>query len=694
MTLAVAPALALALALDGARAAFAGGDEEQRRAALAALPLEGAALGFLVEAMGDSSWRVRKEAAARAIAWPDGAEAAPALVAALAEPENVGRRNALVDVLVGLAGAAVAALVDGLASAPEHRKLLVDALGRIGDPRGADAVAPLVDDADPNVRVAAAEALGAMGGPAAEAALRRVLGRAAAAGGAAGDVLLALAALDGLNRMAVSLPSSELAQMAAEPTLRGAVLRALGRSGDPQALPELVAGLRAPARTVREAALLALSELHPRLDGAGRALVAETIDAPVHEAIVAALTDGPAALRRAAARVLGLSGRVESVQPLTLALGHPELREAARAALVALGRAGGEALVALAPDLEPRLRAEAYALLPELGLAAGDPRAVLLCTEALDDEEPEAAAAAAVALGELGGREALAPLLRALEAGGAVAQAAAAALGRLGRDHYDEVRILVASRGLGGSDAPYLCRVLALCGRDEDVARLREALGADSAALRRAAAEALGALPSPSTAGLDADEALLFALADESPEVRAAAARSLGAHAPPDVVEPLDRAAADPEPPVRAAAARALGQAAALSADAAQRAAALAALRRLADGDDLAASVPALEALGRTAHHDDDARLFAALAAPDAETVKVAARALGGHRGARAREALFGALGDRRWDVRRAAALALGDHGAEARSLLLARRQVETDALVLEAIEAALGRGA
>ena len=66
----------------------------------------------------------------------------------------------------------------------------------------------------------------------------------------------------------------------------------------------------------------------------------------------------------------------------------------------------------------------------------------------------EAAAAAAGALGEVGDREALAPLLRALGREEAVAHAAADALGRLGARHYDEVRVLVQSRGLGGPDAP------------------------------------------------------------------------------------------------------------------------------------------------------------------------------------------------------------------------------------------------
>jgi hypothetical protein len=145
---------------------------------------------------------------------------------------------------------------------------------------------------------------------------------------------------------------------------------------------------------------------------------------------------------------------------------------------------------------------------------------------------------------------------------------------------------------------------------------------------------------------------------------------------------------------VRAAATRALG-ARALG-DSAERERALAALRRLADAAEPATSVPALESLGRLGDADDDGRFIHALGSADTEAVKVAARALGARPDSplatRAREALWHALGDTRWDVRRAAAEALGHYGASAHALLEARRQLERDALVLEAIEAALGR--
>ncbi|MGZ3426985.1 MAG: HEAT repeat domain-containing protein, partial [Polyangia bacterium] len=230
-----------------------------------------------------------------------------------------------------------------------------------------------------------------------------------------------------------------------------------------------------------------------------------------------------------------------------------------------------------------------------------------------------------------------------------------------------------------------LCRALGACGRADDAPLLKQALGGDAPAVRRAAAEALAQLP-PSE---DVDEALTFALADESVDVRASAARALGAHHAEGAADALARCALEGEPLVRASASRALGQVA--TAHPASRTL----LRRVADSRDPAAAVPALEALARLDDRADDARFISALASLDGETVKASMRALALRAATspdgvkkEALAALERGLADGRWDVRRQAVLALADHGAL--PVLWARRAHEQDPLVLAAIESAL----
>ena len=84
-----------------------GEDEEVRRLAVervAVLQIE-EAIPHLVERIGDTSWRVRKSAVERLVACPDREGVVGALIAALGDGENTGRRNSGVEALVECGGA-------------------------------------------------------------------------------------------------------------------------------------------------------------------------------------------------------------------------------------------------------------------------------------------------------------------------------------------------------------------------------------------------------------------------------------------------------------------------------------------------------------------------------------------------------------------------------------------------------------
>jgi HEAT repeat protein len=675
--------------IEAVRAALRSEDEEQRHQGIAALASDGTreALALLVEAMGDESWRVRKEAVSRIAAWPAPDQAAAVLCRALGDESNIARRNAAVEAL-GLVGRpAVAALCAELDKRGAERKLVIDALGAIGDPRAVTPLCGSLQDEDPNVRAAAAEALGHLGRrdcvPALVGALR------------ASDLLTRLAALEALNRLGASVPYPLLAPLCDEPVLRRAALEALGFAGDPDALPVMITALGDRSRGAREAAATALCALHATVSSEVAARLEAGLASASPEALRglgATLAAEARPLRRAAATLLGWARRPEALGDLCQALRDEATQDAAAAAIVAYGGAAVAPLCDLAPELDPDLRAQVYGVMPRLGAARADGRLADLFARAVceDDEEPAAAAARALgaiaqAAGLPGARRAITALFEALGREGPIATAAAQALGVIGARYYDEVHTALLAHGLRGAAAPYLCRVLGACGRAGDRPLLLAALKDESAVLRRAAADALGGLG----AAPEVTEALVFALSDESVSVRAAAARALGAGRDPGAAAALAAVAAgapdrrEEDPVVRAAAIRGLGQ---LGAPAA-----LPVLRQLAAAPEGALASAALEALAPWATPDDEPLLTGALAHPDPEAVKAAARALGSRRTEGALDALRGALAHDRWDVRAAAAEALAARrDPAARAALRERLAAEEDALVREAIERAL----
>ncbi len=203
-----------------------GGDEEVRRLAVErvdALPAE-SAIRCLIECLGDSSWRVRKASIERLIARSETADVANALVDALGDGDNPGRRNAAVDALIHFGGNAIPALLAKRSSGDiDVRKLVVDALAGIADPRAREPLQEMLDDPDPNVRAAAADALGAIGGDGVPEALLRK----AVDGGE--DQLVRFSATHALNALEFPVRASELGSVLNDPILGHVGLALLGR---------------------------------------------------------------------------------------------------------------------------------------------------------------------------------------------------------------------------------------------------------------------------------------------------------------------------------------------------------------------------------------------------------------------------------------------------------------------------------
>lgn len=369
------------------------------------------ALPLLVRALGDSDWRVRKEATFAARAFVPAPDLVKVMIEVFEPGDNVGLRNAAVDVLGSCGTAATAPLATALSRLDaDGRKLAVQALGATRDPLALPVLARTLDDPDSNVCQGAVEAIARLG-PFAPAEVQKLLLQTL-------DVYVSfcqLAALEGLNALGTVVPWDKLEPFLEHPTLRSAALIAASRTADPRAPATIVRIMRT---TRGNAFLLAAAALAEMAEGSLLPTVKHALEAEDHalgERLVQVAT----------------SDRIESQHHRACALllaamaAAPGIVDAAAFALEdeLLGPAAGRALRLLGPKVLPDLVSR---ILPPAGANkfSSDVRAALI----------EAAAAVAHAPGASESLPALVEALRAaaLEDHRRVTSSALCALSRLG----------------------------------------------------------------------------------------------------------------------------------------------------------------------------------------------------------------------------------------------------------------------
>lgn len=609
----------------------------------------GEAMPALTAALADQSWRVRRLAARGLAQRGDDA------VAALLEAIRKRHRDPAV-INAALAALALSAQdvvppVIGLLAAPDPdvRTYAAHALGQLEDPR---AVAPLVralEDADTNVRYHAVEALGRL--------RAREAAEPIAAIAESRDFFLAFAALDALGAIGEPSVAGRVLPLLEDDDLAVSAVEALGRFAHEEAVPALAAlfdEIRVPAPKVAAA----LDTLYRRFEdayGEGTLIADLTRGIVSPEGVQRLLAALPASTEQelgAVAHVLSWLAYEGIDRVLARLLAHDGVRKPVAGMLAARGASAIEALVAVLDTEDDAVRQAAAMALGRIGSASAVPALARRL-----DEAPEVAIAVAGALGSIGDRAAFEPLLALLDRPeAAVRQAAVSALSSIGHPdmparigqllahHSPRVRES-AARVAGYFGYPHcLDRMLALARAPEELVRravvehlayfddaraIRVAIAAlrdESPGVRAAAARGLSQGPA------DALPALRAACEDPDAWVRYFAARALGRHGAPGALPVLTSLAlTDPRPPVRIAAIDALGETGdARSASAlrslardAEPAIAAAALRALGMGPAEAALAPEALALLRQAltgepTHDAD-RQLAALAAVEAQ---------------------------------------------------------------------------
>jgi len=649
-------------------------DEEVRLRGLKSLA-DGAPEQILVpifQAFGDNSWRVRKEAIEMFLRLPVSRELIGEVVELLHAEENVGLRNAAVEILVRLGRDAVPLLLDRI-SCPDHdvRKFIVDILGEIDDPQAVPALLNALQDEDNNVVAAAAENLGKLKAAEAVPALLDAMQNP--------DVLLRFTILEALGQIDRPIPLAQLETFRDEKLLRKALLDCLGKVGDASAVAEVIAGLSDPMRNVRSSALLALVNIAERYPQPVRSALSAH-DLPGTEQAVAAFLEGGQAdqVRRAALQVLGWLGADSVVTALFELLDEEALQQPVVSALTDIGKIKPTALVEAWPLIpDPRRPYLAYVL-----GAAGCMEALALLRGALADENPQLRRAVVHALGQLACREALPDLIGALaDPDDTVQGTASQALSGLGASFPDQVfsGLRATLDGRDPRQRKFAVEALRNVHHPNVADYLGMAMKDADPAVRRAAIKGFE--------GRTDDEHfanILLALTDEDSEVRRSAVEILAASGSPEALDGLQLALNDEDIWVRAMAVRAYGQ---LGGEAVVRQ-----VEAVVSDSVGLVSIAALETLSAILGEEACSKCVEALDHPDEEVVSAALNILSGCRQV---DWLSGHAEDLinhpYWAVRahfvRLAAALLGD---KAKPVLERRLAIETEDLVRQQIDETL----
>ncbi|MHC1698512.1 MAG: HEAT repeat domain-containing protein [Geobacteraceae bacterium] len=526
-------------------------EEETRRnavVALSAVALEKSS-ELLVRAMGDTSWRVRKEAVEVFLSAAGADQYIERLFNLLRSQDNAGLRNSAAEALIRLGKCSLPVLaVHARDEDNDVRKFVIDILGAIGDSSAVQLLVPALDDSDANVAMAAAENLGNLGRAESLPPLLAALSR--------NDLSLRYTILESLAKIGEPVPLAVVSPYLVEGLLKKAVYECLGSVGRGDAAPFVVQGLAETGKSVREAAVRALMAIRDRFpeewaENAGDALLHGLADTPVVEGLLALLETSDTALRRALIRIFGLIGDPRTARAILRSCQSEQLLPDCIPALRTQGAVSIEFLEDEFAGGDEGERSNILRLCGEMGLRESAP----LLRRTLDDPAPQVREAAVRSAGKIG----LIELIREISALLAdfdqdVRIAALETLALLAdRDAMSVGKIVAA---LSVADEPEKRRdAVFLCGVLHDRERLSLLMKDADDLVRRAAVQGLARL-----GGDDAVHHLTMALTDENAGVRIAAASSLGETGTQDAVEPLVLVMADQDPWVRCAALRSLGK--------------------------------------------------------------------------------------------------------------------------------------
>lgn len=502
------------------RRALQSDDEEIRRSALHSLRDISSpdVQGIIFTAMGDESWRVRKEAVEFYVQSKPGLASVEHLMNLLRNEDNAGLRNSAVEAVIRLGAASVSPMMKMVQDRDaDVRKFVIDAMGSIGAPAFVPVLLHALNDPDVNVASAAAEQLGSLGDVGtAEHLLQAILAR--------DEELFRFSALGALGALAKPLPVPEaLIRLADQDILKKAVFECLGTISDVSSSRVLLDGFSCRQKNCRAAAVKALYKIYGRSSLASREKIRDALRLLKETCDISGLLDlydhRDAVLTEALLWVGVETGDARFIPLLIEAHADERTAKSSISALKSFGSDALHEIISRYSDLDENGRSGICLLIAECGYSGFND----VVEAALHDPSAPVRKAAAIAAGKLGLVTFIPGLVALIDDSDARVYAAAVA---------SLQSLIMISRSAILSEAGHFClskipqhRVAAahlLASLDEHD-RLLQLIKDEDPRVRKAAVFAIGAGRVGASGSM-----LVLALADEDPDVRVAVADALG----------------------------------------------------------------------------------------------------------------------------------------------------------------------
>jgi HEAT repeat protein len=525
-------------------------DEEIRRSALYSLRnIPGQdAQAIMFAAMGDESWRVRKEAVEYYVDSNPDLDSVEQLLNLLRNEENAGLRNSAAEAVIRLGSAAAAPLIKMVQDQDaDVRKFVIDVMGSIGDPGFVPSLLQALNDCEVNVASAAAEQLGAIGDSKASPDLMKaILAR--------DEVLFRFSALGSLSMLAKPAPvPEELIKLADQDILRKAVFECLGAISDDSSFKLLLNGFSCRQKNCRAAALKALYKIYSRSSMASQEAIKDALQLLKENDIIIGLLelfDNSDHVLTDALLWCSIVTRDSRFIPLLIEAYTDE--RTSHAALSALKSFGHEALQEISSrysSLDEIGRSGLCILIAECGYSGFND----VIHEALRDQSAQVRKAAARAVGKLGLITSVPDLIRLVDDSELhvyiAAVASLQALVMIDRAAImEEVSHFSTSKEAHHRKAA--AQLMASLGERD---RLLLLIKDEDPQVRKAAITAVGATRIETSGSM-----LVLALADEDPDVRIAVAEALGYLQDSATLDALEHSLNDPDAWVQSAVLKAI----------------------------------------------------------------------------------------------------------------------------------------